>query len=73
MQSFWVHENFTRAALWIHCSTCPRCHEGHVSNRIHGARWHGPFEQREDAFELAARVQRRGVMTGPHSCPICKP
>ncbi|HEV2677818.1 MAG TPA: hypothetical protein VGV37_25020 [Aliidongia sp.] len=73
MESFWVHENFTGSALWIHSSRCPRCHAEHVSNVIHGTKWHGPFEDRDDAVELATRVQRRSVMTGPHSCPICKP
>lgn len=73
MASFWVHENFTRSALWIHSSACPRCHEGHVSHRSPGARWHGPFQEREDAFELATQVQQQRAMTGPHSCPICKP
>ena len=73
MGLFWVQENFTRSALWIHSSDCPRCTEGHVSNVIHGARWHGPFREREDAFDLATRVKQRSPMTGPHTCPICKP
>ncbi|GGF30944.1 hypothetical protein GCM10011611_41290 [Aliidongia dinghuensis] len=73
MGVFWVQESFTRSALWIHVAGCPRFNEGHVSNIIHGARWHGPFHDRDDAYELAAYVKRQGALSGPHSCPICRP
>ena len=73
MEAFWVQESFTRSALWLHSSACPRCQGDHVSNPVHGGRWHGPFYYREDAVELATQVGERDTLTGPHDCPICKP
>jgi hypothetical protein len=73
MDAFWVQENFTRSVLVLHLVGCPRANEGHVSNVIHGAKWHGPFYERDDALALAARVKQQAPMTGPHTCPICRP
>lgn len=61
---WWVYENWTAeqgGKAIIHDGNCSFCREGkgiHKEDSGRNGKWHGPFENREDAYFQAKKMNR---------------
>lgn len=69
---FFVYENWVRDRGRIHKAECSFCNfgqgrDGKWSNR--SGKWHGPFDNRDEAFNAANLLGRREMAP----CAVCDP
>lgn len=68
--SFWVYENWTHKKAIIHTADCCYCQNGrgvHAGSSTRNGEWHGPFKNRDTAFDKAKRTGRDEI----RSCKSC--
>lgn len=62
--SWWVYENWRAVKggkARVHKGSCGYCNEGHGFRQDSGknGKWHGPFEDKDTAFEYAKTLRRQ--------------
>lgn len=68
--SFWVYENWTHKKAIVHRGDCSYCNDGrgiHGESSDKNGEWHGPFHDRDGAFQRAKATEREDV----RSCKSC--
>lgn len=68
--NFWVYENWTHKKAIVHKSGCSYCQDGrgiHGKTSKHNGEWHGPFEERDTAFQKAKDTGRDDM----RACKVC--
>lgn len=68
--SFWVYENWTHEKAIVHNGDCSYCNDGrgiHGKSSDKNGEWHGPFTDRDAAFQRAKATKRDDV----RSCKAC--
>lgn len=72
MQTYYVHESFTRGSARIHRAECHCCNSGlgfmTKSSGLSG-RWHGPFHDRAAAYAFTASLAKKEKA----ACARCRP
>lgn len=72
MQTYFVHESFTRDRARIHRAECHYCNSGRgfmAKTSGRSGRWHGPFRERVDAYAFTAGLGRKEKA----ACVACRP
>lgn len=70
--SFYIYENWTRDRGRIHRAECSACNYGagiHGEDSGRNGEWHGPYNDREQAFHVAAGLDRAEMS----ACARCAP
>ncbi len=70
--TYFVYENWTRDRARIHRAQCSHCNNGQgtqPSDSGRNCKWHGPIEDRDVAFLLAAKLRREDTK----ACGTCSP
>lgn len=70
--SYYVYDNWTRNRGRIHRAECSVCNDGngfHKSDSGSHGKWHGPFSDRDQAFQIADTLKRADMAP----CARCEP
>ncbi len=70
--TFYIYENWTRDRGRIHLGSCSYCNHGkgmHDEDSGANGRWHGPYDDREQTFRIAAALKRADM----RPCGTCNP
>ena len=68
--TYWVYENWTHKKAIIHKAECSYCQSGrgiHAASSKQNGEWHGPFENRDSAFQKAQCTGRDEI----RACKTC--
>jgi hypothetical protein len=72
MARYWVYENWTNRRVRVHRGECGHCKDGHgcqIEDPGRNGKWHGPFNDRSEVFDVAKRLARLDTK----SCAVCSP
>jgi len=72
MGEYWIYENSAQNSARIHKGSCRRCNHGkgiHPGSSNETGGWHGPYADRDEAFQQAAALGR----TKTRGCNVCSP
>lgn len=70
--TFYVYENWTHKRARIHKGSCGYCNDGRgtqPSDSGKNGKWHGPYEDRAKALDVAARLKQADTKV----CGTCAP
>ena len=72
MASYWVYENWTHKRARVHKANCSYCQDGtgtQASDSGQNGKWHGPFVDKEAAFQIAKLTGQEDTKGCGHCSP----
>ena len=72
MGEYWIYENTAHDWARVHKGSCKRCNHGngmHPGSSNKSGRWHGPYADRDEAFQNAIALGRDTI----RGCNVCVP
>jgi len=72
MGEYWIYEKAAAQLVRVHKGDCPNCNHGKGSPRGSSkkyGRWHGPYADRDEAFQKAKALDRDKT----RGCNACSP
>ena len=72
MTTYWVYENWTHKRARVHLADCSFCLDGKGNQPTDSGQngmWHGPFQDRDAAFDKARHTRQKDTKGCGHCSP----